>query len=118
MPMKKKTETPLQGYLSSIVAFIIATAVGILVFSIASHHAADQLAQKKLTLNISRQSIHFEEILNVNYQFLEGVAAQIGAEGELISEKNKNMLSAIQSTTSIDHVALIEPDGTSHYENG
>ena len=35
-----------------------------------------------------------------------------------ISEKNKNMLSAIQSTTSIDHVALIEPDGTSHYENG
>ena len=118
MPMKKKTETPLQGYLSSIVAFIIATAMGILVFSIASHHAADQLAQKKLTSNISRQSIHFEEILNVNYQFLDGVAAQIGAEGELISEKNKNMLSAIQSTTSIDHVALIEPDGTSHYENG
>ena len=116
--MKKKTETPLQGYLSSIIAFIIATAVGILVFSIASHHAADQLAQKKLTSNISRQSIHFEEILNVNYQFLDGVAAQIGAEGELISEKNKNMLSAIQSTTSIDHVALIEPDGTSHYENG
>ena len=118
MPMKKKTETPLQGYLSSIVAFIIATTVGMMVFSIASHHAADQLAQKKLISNISRQSIHFEEILNVNYQFLDGVAAQIGADGELISEKNKNMLSAIQSTTSIDHVALIEPDGTSHYENG
>lgn len=49
-------------------------------------------------------------------KFLDGVAAQIGAEGELISEKNKNMLSAIQSTTSIDHVALIKPDGTSHYE--
>ena len=46
MPMKKKTETPLQGYLSSIVAFIIATAVDILVFSIVSHHAADQLAQE------------------------------------------------------------------------
>ena len=59
--MKKKTETPLQGYLSSIVAFIIATTVGMMVFSIASYHAADQLAQKKLTSNISRQSIHFEE---------------------------------------------------------
>ena len=118
MPMKKKTETPLQGYLSSIVAFIIATAVGILVFSIVSHQAAEHLAQEKLALNVSRQSHHFEEILNVNYQFLDGVAAQIGADGELISEKNKSMLSAIQSTTSIDHVALIEPDGTSHYENG
>ena len=62
MPMKKN-ETPLQGYLSSIVAFIIATTVGMMVFSIASHHAADQLAQRKLTSNISRQSIHFEEIL-------------------------------------------------------
>ena len=85
--MKKKTETPLQGYLSSIVAFIIATAVDILVFSIVSHHAADQLAQEKLVLNVSRQSHHFEEILNVNYQFLDGVAAQIGADGELILKK-------------------------------
>ena len=116
--MKKKTETPLQGYLSSIVAFIIATAVGILVFSIASHHAADQLAQKKLTSNISRQSIHFEEILNVNYQFLDGIAAQIGKDGVLLSQENRDMLFSIKSTTSIDHVALIEPDGTAHYENG
>lgn len=36
MPMKKKTETPLQGYLSSIVAFIIATTVGMMVFSTAA----------------------------------------------------------------------------------
>ena len=93
--MKKKTETPLQGYLSSIVAFIIATAMGILVFSIASHHAADQLAQKKLTSNISRQSIHFEEILNVNYQFLDGVAAQIGADGELIPPSSPPRLSTM-----------------------
>ena len=116
--MKKKIETPLQGYLSSIVAFIIATALGIVVFSVVSQRAVDRLAQTKLTLNVTRQSSHFEDILDVNYQFLDGVAAQIGADGELISEKNQNMLSAIKSTTSIDHVALIEPDGTAHYENG
>ena len=116
--MKKKTETPLQGYLSSIVAFIIATALGIIVFSVVSQRAVDKLAQTKLTLNVTRQSFHFEDILDVNYQFLDGVAAQIGADGELISEKNQNMLSAIKSTTSIDHVALIEPNGTAHYENG
>lgn len=34
--MKKKTETPLQGYLSSIVAFIIAATVGMMVFSTAA----------------------------------------------------------------------------------
>lgn len=116
--MKKKSETPLQGYLSSIVAFIIATALGIVVFSVVSQRGVDKLAQTKLTLNVTRQSSHFEDILDVNYQFLDGVAAQIGSDGILISEKNRNMLSAIKSTTSIDHVSLIEPDGTAHYETG
>lgn len=116
--MKKKSETPLQGYLSSIVAFIIATALGIVVFSVVSQRCVDKLAQTKLTLNVTRQSSHFEDILDVNYQFLDGVAAQIGSDGILISEKNRNMLSAIKSTTSIDHVSLIEPDGTAHYETG
>lgn len=116
--MKKKSETPLQAYLSSIVAFIIATALGIVMFSVGSQRAVDKLAQTKLTLNVTRQSSHFEDILDVNYQFLDGVAAQIGSDGILISEKNRNMLSAIKSTTSINHVSLIEPDGTAHYETG
>lgn len=116
--MKKKIETPLQGYLSSIVAFIIATAFGIVVFSAVSQRAVESLAQSKLMMNVSRQSVHFEDILDVNYQFLDGVAAQIGKDGVLLSQKNQDMLSAIKSTTSINHVALIEPDGTSHYENG
>lgn len=116
--MKKKSETPMQGYLSSIVAFIIATALGIVVFSVVPQRAVDKLAQTKLTLNVTRQSSHFEDILDVNYQFLDGIAAQISSDGILISEKNRNMLSAIKSTTSIDHVSLIEPDGTAHYETG
>ena len=116
--MKKQPETPLKGYLSSIVAFITATAFGILIFSAVSQHAVESLARTKLALNVSRQSTHFEEILDVNYQYLEGVAAQVGQDDALVSEKNQNMLSAIQSTTSIDHVALIDLDGIAYYENG
>lgn len=116
--MKKKPNT-YAGYLSSIVCFHhLATALGIVVFSVVSQRAVDKLAQTKLTLNVTRQSSHFEDILDVNYQFLDGIAAQISSDGILISEKNRNMLSAIKSTTSIDHVSLIEPDGTAHYETG
>ncbi len=116
--MKKPLDTPLKGYLSSIVAFITATAFGIIIFSAVSQHAVESLARTKLMLNVSRQSSHFEEILDVNYQYLEGVAAQIGQDDTLVSEKNQNMISAIQATTSIDHVALIDPDGIAYYENG
>lgn len=116
--MKTKRRTPLEDYLIAIVIFILATAIGIVSFSIISQHSVDALARNKLTMNVSRQRAHFEEILDVNYQFLEGIAAQIGSDGALISDKSMDMLSAIKSTTSIDHVALIEPNGISHYENG
>ena len=116
--MKKKFEPPLQGYLSSIVAFIVATVLGIVVFSAVSQRAVESLSQSKLITNVSRQSVHFEDILDVNYQFLDGIAAQIGKDGVLLSQENRDMLFSIKSTTSIDHVALIEPDGTAHYENG
>lgn len=116
--MKKKFETPLQGYLPSIVAFIVAIVLGIVVFSAVSQRAVESLSQSKLITNVSRQSVHFEDILDVNYQFLDGIAAQIGKDGVLLSQENRDMLFSIKSTTSIDHVALIEPDGTAHYENG
>ena len=116
--MKKKFELQLQGYLSSIVAFIVATVLGIVVFSAVSQRAVESLSQSKLITNVSRQSVHFEDILDVNYQFLDGIAAQIGKDGVLLSQENRDMLFSIKSTTSIDHVALIEPNGTAHYENG
>ena len=116
--MKKKNRTPLESYLIAIVIFILATAIGIISFSVVSQRSVNALARNKLTMNVSRQSAHFEEILDVNYQFLEGIATQIGSDGTLVSDKSMEMLSAIKTTTSIDHVALIEPDGISHYENG
>ena len=46
MPMKKQRH-PCRGYLSNIVAFIIATTVGMMVFFHRnSHHAADQWPRK------------------------------------------------------------------------
>lgn len=116
--MKKKTETPLQGCRSSIAAFLIAAILGIVVFSVVSQRAVDNLVRTELVSNVTRQSFHFEDILDVNYQFLDGAAAQIGEYGILISEKSQNMLSTIKCTTFIDQVALIEPDGTAHLENG
>lgn len=116
--MKTKAETPLRGYRSSIAAFILATAAGLILFSVVTQRAVESLAREKLMLNVARQSEHFGEILDVNFQFLEGMAAQIGKYGALNTQKNRDMVAAIKSTTTIDHVALVEPDGSAHFETG
>ncbi len=116
--MNRKKQNQLESYLIAIAMFIVATALGIILFSIISQRGVDALAKNKLMLNVSRQRSHFEEVLDVNYQYLDAAASLIGSDGVLISDKNMDIVSAIKSTTSIDHVALIEPDGTAHYENG
>lgn len=116
--MKAKAETLLKGYRSSIAAFILATAVGLILFSVVTQQAVESLAREKLMMNVARQSEHFGEILDVNFQFLEGMAAQIGKYGALNTQKNRDMVAAIKSTTTIDHVALVEPDGSAHFETG
>lgn len=116
--MKTKAETPLKGYRSSIIAFILATAVGLILFSVVTQRAVESLAREKLMINVARQSEHFGEILDVNFQFLEGMADQIGKHGALNTQKNRDMVAAIKATTSIDHVALVEPDGSAHFETG
>lgn len=116
--MKTKAETPLKGYRSCITAFIFATAVGLILFSVITQRAVESLAREKLMLNVARQSEHFGEILDVNFQFLEGMAAQIGKYGALNTQKNRDMIAAIKATTAIDHVALVEPDGNAHFETG
>lgn len=116
--MKSKQETVLKGYRSSIVAFILAIAVGLTLFSVVTRRAVESLAREKLMLNVARQSEHFGEILDVNFQFLEGMAAQIGKYGALNTQKNRDMIAAIESTTTVDHVALVEPDGSAHFETG
>nr|WP_303243452.1 diguanylate cyclase [uncultured Blautia sp.] len=98
--------------------FIVMVVVGFLVFFVNIQNAVKENSQKSMITNVSRQSEHLREIVKIHYQYLSEIAEEMGEEEELLSERNLNDIVSLQKHTDLERVALIEPDGTSHYDNG
>ena len=115
--MKKKTVT-LKNYIMAISIFLIALVVGIFIFYSGVQHSIAKNSQERISTNVSRQSEHLRTIFDINYQYLNEIAWQIGKSEPLISQNNIDRLEAIVEKTDLERAALIEPDGTAHYDNG
>ena len=68
--------------------------------------------------NVSRQSEHLRTILSIHYQYLNEIAEEMAKEEDLLSEANLDSLVTIHNKTDLERMALIEADGTAHYDTG
>ena len=107
--MKKKTVT-LKNYIMAISIFLIALVVGIFIFYSGVQHSIAKNSQERISTNVSRQSEHLRTIFNINYQYLNEIACQIGKSEPLISQNSIDRLEAIVEKTDLERVALIEPN--------
>ena len=46
-------------------------------------------AEEAIVKHVKRQKIHFNEIIALQYRYLEGTAAYMGRSGDLLSEENR-----------------------------
>ena len=115
--MKRKT-SQVKTYIRAMAIFIIAVVIGILCFFTGVQHSVEKNSQTTMMNNVMRQSEHLRTILNIHYQYLNELADEMGQADELVCEKNLDQLIGICESTDLEHVALIEPDGTAHYDNG
>ena len=114
----KKKQTQIRKYATVIGIFLIAVVIGLLVFFYGIQRSVEKRSKTTMMNNVSRQSEHLKTILNLQYQYLDGVAEEIGKSGQLISKNNTNMLKSIAKHIDFELMALIEPDGMAHYTNG
>ena len=112
---KKKEATT---YISAILIFICAVAISLGVFLVGVQNSIEKSSGKTLMTNVSRQSEHIRAILDIHYGYLNGIAQEMGESEELLSEENLRMLSALSEKAELERVAIIEADGTAHYDNG
>lgn len=115
--MKKKKNIS-TNYICAILVFICAVAINLGVFLLYVQKSIDTNSQKTLTSNVSRQSDHALSILELHYGFLNSIADKIAASSDLLSNDNMELLVSIAENIDFDRTALIEPDGTAHYDNG
>lgn len=116
--LKKKRQKPVGSYVGAITVFILVMAAGMVFFFVAAQKTIESSSQERMRNNVARQSEHLRTILNIHYSYLEGIADKMGADDELLSEANMEMLTTFRENTSLDRTALILPNGDAHYDNG
>ena len=114
--MRKKNE--ITEYVAAALIFVCAVAVSLGIFLVCTQNSIERNSQKVIKTNVSRQSEHIKAILDIHYGYLRGIAKEIGKSEELVSDENMEMLISLEEETALERTALIETDGTAHYDNG
>lgn len=115
---KKQTQTQIKKYATVIGIFLTAVIIGLLVFFYYIQRSVEYRSQITMMNNVSRQSEHLRTVLNIQYKYLEGVAEEIGKTDDLTAKKNMDLIKSITKHTDFEGMALMEPDGTAHYNTG
>lgn len=114
----KKKQTQIKQYATVISIFLVAVIIGLLIFFFCIQRSVEQRSQKTMMNNVARQSEHLRTILNIQYDYLNGLAEEIGKTDHLLDQQNISLLKSVTKNTDFGATALIEPDGTAHYSNG
>lgn len=114
----RKKQTQMRQYVAVIAIFLIAVVIGLFVFSFYIQRSVEKRSQRTMMNNVSRQSEHLRTILNIQYDYLNGLAEQIGKSNDLLDKENMELIKSVTKDTDFGGIALIEPNGMAHYSSG
>lgn len=112
--VKKKTN----DYLWAITLFVAAIIVAMFIFFGAAQSSVEKNSKKNTMDIVMRQSSHLRSMLEIHYEYLQGVADQLSESEDIFSDEYLNMLAKLRDYTELELFALVEPDGTAHFDNG
>ena len=115
--MKKKLNHAF-NYITAILIFICAMTVSLSIFLVKVQNSIDTNSQNIMTSTVSHQSDHVLSILQIHYGFLNSIADKMGKSSSLLFDGNMKFLVSMAENTDFERTALIEADGTAHYDNG
>lgn len=114
----KKNQTQIKKYAAVISIFLAAVIVGLFVFFFCIKRSVEQRSKNTMRNNVVRQSEHLRTILDIQYDYLNALAEEIGKTDHLLVKKNMDLIKSITKHTDFGGTALIEPNGDAHYDNG
>lgn len=115
--MKRKA-AHLKSYTIVMGLFVSSVILGIMLFFCCMQSSIGRNSRQAMMNNVSRQSEHLRTILSIHYQYLNEIAEEMAKEEDLLSEANLDSLVTIHNKTDLERMALIEADGTAHYDTG
>ena len=103
----KKNQTQIKKYAAVISIFLAAVIVGLFVFFFCIKRSVEQRSKNTMRNNVVRQSEHLRTILDIQYDYLNALAEEIGKTDHLLAKKNMDLIKSADVNLNIP-----EDDGT------
>ena len=84
----RKRAAHLKNYTIVMGLFIASVILGIMIFFGCVQSSVGENSRQTMMHNVSRQSEHLRTILNIHYQYLNGLAKEMGQDEELITQEH------------------------------
>lgn len=111
-------QSGLRQYFKAFVLFLLYMVFSILYFFYCVQVNVVAAAEQTIVGHVERQGYHFQEIMNIQFEFLEGMARYIGGGEELLSYENLEIIRSVCHESGFERMAIIDGEGISTYENG
>lgn len=118
MKRKGMEQNEVKRYFLIIAAFLIFMTLTLLFFLSWLQRDVEVNSRKTVTTNVERQSYHLKTVLDIQFNYLSGMASYMGEKENVLCGENKKLAKSIVKEQDLDLIAVIDTDGNAYYNNG
>lgn len=117
--MRKKglEQNEVKKYFLIITAFLIFMILSLLFFLSWLQKDVELNSRKNVATNVERQSYHLKSVLDIQFNYLSGMASYMGEKDNVLCRENKKLAKSIVKEQDLDLIAIIDADGNAYYNN-
>lgn len=116
--VKAKRQSDIKKYIQAILVFLVAVVAAFAVFLVVVQKAVTKNVRETIQERVETQGRHAKDILEAQYDSLEGAASYLGINEDVLSAENMDLARAIQEKSALENVAVIDMTGMAHYTDG
>lgn len=111
-------QNEIKRYFLIIAAFLIFMTLSLLFFLSWLQQDVELNSRKTVATNVERQSYHLKSVLDIQFNYLSGMASYMGEREDLFCQENKRLIQSIVKEQDLDLIGIIKADGDTYYNNG
>ena len=111
--MKKKRieQNEIKRYFLIIAAFLSFMILSLLFFLSWLQQDVEVSSRKTVATNVERQSYHLKSVLDIQFNYLTGMASYMGEGEDLFCQENKRLIQSIVKEQDLDLIGIMKADG-------
>lgn len=118
MKRKRVEQNEIKRYFLIITAFLIFMTLTLLFFLSWLQKDVESNSRETVAMNVERQSYHLKTVLDIQFNYLSGMASYMGEKDDVLCRENKKLAKSVVKEQDLDLIGLMDTEGNVYYDNG